>query len=257
MTRRIVVSVLASLFAVAAPLQDVGAGALESGEAVHAVVRSAHDVTIGSDAGSRILDLPLREGAVFRKGDVLVAFDCARTRAELKAAEAEWRGHQAAYQNNLDLQKYHAAGRNDVQISRAQAEKAAATVEGWQARVAQCEVHAPFDGRVADVLAHVFDLPASTAPILRIVDPDNLEVEMLVPSRAAARVAVGTAFALTIEETGATIPGRVVRVGAAVDPVSQTLKVVGEVAVPAKTAGKRPLPVLPGMSGKADFGAMF
>ena len=232
------------------------AGGLEGGEAIHAVVRSVHDVTIGSDAGSRILDIPLQEGAAFRKGDLLVAFDCARTRAELKSAEAEWRGHQTAYQNNLDLQKYHAAGRNDVQISRAQADKAAAAVEGWQAKVDQCEIRAPFDGRVADVFAHVFDLPGPTVPILRIVDPANLEVEMLVPSKAAARVSPGVPFSLAVEETGDVVPGRVVRVGAAVDPVSQTLKVVGALDRPAKTAAGR-APVLPGMSGKANFGAGF
>ena len=233
------------------------AGPLESGEAIHAVVRSTHDVTIGSDAGSRILDIPLKEGAAFQKGDLLVAFDCARTRAELKSAEAEWRGHQIAYQNNLDLQKYHAAGRNDVQISRAQVDKAAAAVEGWQARVDQCEIHAPFDGRVADVFAHVFDLPSPTAPILRIVDPANLEVEMLVPSRAVAHVAPGVAFSLSVEETGEIVAGHVVRVGAAVDPVSQTLKVVGGLDLRVAKASPAHAPVLPGMSGKADFGGSF
>ena len=238
------------------------AGALDGGEAIHAVVRSVHDVTIGSDAGSRIVDLPLKEGATFHKGDLLVAFDCARTRAELKSAEAEWRGHDTAYKNSLDLQKYHAAGRNDVQIAHAQVDKAAAAVEGWQAKVDQCEIHAPFDGRVADVFAHVFDLPSPTAPILRIVDPGNLEVEMLVPSRDVARVTPGVTFSLAVEETGDVVPGHVVRVGAAVDPVSQTLKVVGALdargakAAPTQAGSTKPS-VLPGMSGKADFGAGF
>ncbi len=249
---------LAALLLVLVMTNPVFAGTLERGDAIHAVVRSVHDVTIGSDAGSRILDIPLKEGAAFRKGDLLVAFDCARTRAELKSAEAEWRGHQTAYQNNLDLQKYHAAGRNDVQISRAQADKAAAAVEGWQAKVEQCEIRAPFDGRVADVFAHVFDLPSPTAPILRIVDPANLEVEMLVPSRAVARVAPGVGFSLTVEETGDVVAGHVVRVGAAVDPVSQTLKVVGALDPRAAKPGVAARStVLPGMSGKADFGASF
>ncbi len=247
----------AALLLVLLATTPVIAGPVENGDAIHAVVRSVHDVTIGSDAGSRILEIPLKEGAAFRKGDLLVAFDCARTRAELKSAEADWRGHQAAYQNNLDLQKYHAAGRNDVQISHAQADKAAAAVEGWQAKVDQCEIRAPFDGRVADVFAHVFDLPSPTAPILRIVDPANLEVEMLVPSRAVARVTPGTGFFLSVEETGDIVAGHVVRVGAAVDPVSQTLKVVGALDPRAAKPGAVRTPVLPGMSGKADFGLIF
>ncbi len=240
MTARVILSLALGL-AFAAPAL--------AGEPIRAVVRSANDVTIGSDAGSRILAMPLREGDAFHKDDVLVAFDCARTRAEWRSAQAEWRGHQLAYGNDLALQKYHAAGNNDVLIAKAQMDKAAAILEGWAARVDQCEVHAPFDGRVADVLAHVFDLPSPTAPILRIVDPAHLEVEMIVPSRAAARVKVGDGFALSVEETGEVVRGRVARVGAAVDPVSQTLKVVGAL----DAAGG----VLPGMSGKADFGTIF
>lgn len=255
MKTRLAFSPVLALLILAAPTAE--AGALEGGDTIHAVVRSMQDVTIGSDAGSRIIELPLKEGAAFHKGDLLVAFDCARTRAELKSAEAERRGHETAYKNNLELQKYHAAGRNDVQISRAQVDKAAAAVEGWQAKVGQCEIHAPFDGRVADVFAHVFDLPSPTSPILRIVDPANLEVEMLLPSRVAARVVPGVPFSLSVEETGDTVPGRVVRVGAAVDPVSQTLKVVGALDPRAAGAGLAHAPVLPGMSGKAAFGAGF
>ena len=222
---------------------------VSAGEPIRAVVRSANDVTIGSDAGTRIITMPLREGDAFRKDDLLVAFDCARTRAEWKSAQAEWRGHQLAYQNDLGLQKYHAAGNNDVLIAKAQMDKAAAEVEGWAARVDACEIHALFDGRVADVFAHVFDLPSPSSPILRIVDPAHLEVEMIVPSRAAARVKAGDGFTLSVEETGELVRGHVVRVGAAVDPVSQTLKVVG-----ALDAGGD---VLPGMSGKVDFGTIF
>ena len=227
------------------------------GEPIHAVVRSARDVTVGSDAGSRILDLPLREGAAFRKGDLLVAFDCARTRAEWKAAQAEQRGHEVTLRNSTELAKLHAAGHNDVEIARAAFDKASAAVEGWQARVDACEIRAPFDGRVADVFAHVFDLPAPTAPILRIVDPLALEVEMLLPSRAAARVAPGSRFTLAVEETGGQVRGRVARIGAAVDPVSQTLKVVGVLDAARDARAAAGPAVLPGMSGRADFGAEF
>ena len=147
--------------------------------------------------------------------------------------------------------------RYELAVFRGDDDKAAAAVEGWQAKVEQCEIRAPFDGRVADVFAHVFDLPSPTAPILRIVDPANLEVEMLIPSRAVARVAPGVAFSLSVEETGDVVAGRVVRVGAAVDPVSQTLKVVGALDPRTTKSGAVRLPVLPGMSGKADFGADF
>ena len=226
-------------------------GALAQGSAsVRAVVRSVSDASIGSDAGARIIAIPFREGASFHQNDVLVAFECSKTRAELKSAQAEWHGHQLAWQNNVNLQKYHAAGNNDVQISKTQMEKAAAVVEGWTAKVEQCEIKAPFDGSVADVFIHVFELPNPSNPIIRIVDLEHLEADMIVPSSAAARIKVGDAFAFRIDETGETVQGHVVRIAAAIDPVSQTMKVIGAL-------DKDGHAIMPGMSGKADFGAIF
>ena len=241
------IALAAAILAAASSCQAQAASARDP---VRAVVRSAGDVSIGSDAGTRIVTMPFREGMSFHKNDVLVAFDCARTRAEAKSAEAEWRGHQLVYQNNIGLQKYHAVGKNDVQISEAQMEKARAEADAWSARVEQCEIHAPFDGRVADVFAHVFELPNPANPIVRIVDPDHLEVDMIVPSSAAARIKIGDPFQLAVEEIGETVKGKVVRIGAAVDPVSQTMKIIGALDSDHKA-------VLPGMSGKADFQMIF
>lgn len=226
------------------------AGVHDGGGSIRAVVRSASEASIGSDAGARIVALPLKEGATFHKGDLLVAFDCARTRAELKSAQAEWHGHQLAYQNNVALQRYRAAGNTDVQISKAVMEKDAATIEGWTARVEQCEVRAPFDGSVADVLAHVFELPSPTVAIIRIVDPAHLEVDMIVPSSEAPRLKIGDPFLFRVDETGESVEGHVARISAAVDPVSQTMKVVGALDARHKT-------IMPGMSGKADFRPVF
>lgn len=222
----------------------------EKTDGLRAVVRSANEATIGSDAGTRVMALPLKEGASFTKGDLLVAFDCARMRADLKAAQADAKAHAIAFQNSMALQKYHAAGNNEVLIARSEADKAEATAEGWVARVAQCEIRAPFDGSVADLFVHIFEMPSPTTPIIRIVDLAHLEIDMIVASTAASRVRIGDPFNLHVEETGETVQGRVARIGAAIDPVSQTLKVVGTLDV---TSGR----VLPGMSGRAQFATMF
>ena len=224
--------------------------ALAQENGIRAVVRSANEATIGSDAGTRVVALPLKEGAAFSKGELLVAFDCARIRADLKAAQADAKAHAIAFQNSVALQKYHAAGNKEVLIARSEADKAEATAEGWAARVAQCEIRAPFDGSVADLFVHIFEMPSPTTPIIRIVDLAHLEIDMVVASTAAPRVRIGDAFSLHVEETGETVQGRVARIGAAIDPVSQTLKVVG--TLDAKT-GK----VLPGMSGHAQLATMF
>lgn len=249
MKRRHIGAVLAFALTAVAPAPRL-ALAQEKADGLRAVVRSANEATIGSDAGTRVLALPLKEGASFVKGDLLVVFDCARMRADFKAAQADAKAHAIAFQNGVALQKYHAAGHNEVLIARSEADKAEATAEGWAARVAQCEIRAPFDGSVADLFVHIFEMPSPTTPIIRIVDLAHLEIDMIVASTAASHVRIGDPFSLNVEETGQTVQGRVARIGAAIDPVSQTLKVVG--TLDAKSGS-----VLPGMSGRAQFATMF
>ena len=56
----------------------------------------------------------------------------------------------------------------------------------------------------------------------------------------------GTNFTFRIDETGESVTASVLRVGAAVDPVSQTVKIMARLPEGRAT-------VLPGMSGTADF----
>ncbi len=210
------------------------------------VIRSANEASIASDLGTRVIHLPVREGESFVKGDMLVEFECDKVRAELRSAEAEHRGHALIVANNTNLRRYHAVGSNDVEVSKTQADKSAAAVDSWAARVAQCKILAPFDGRVAELFIHEYELPSGSNPVIKIVDHTHLEVDIIVPSRWLKWVTVGTPFTFTVDETGDTFPGRIVRMSAAVDPVSQTIKVIGVMDRVKDT-------ILAGMSGGATF----
>ena len=216
---------------------------------VRGVVRTAAEASISSDLGARVLRVPFREGQSFNKGDLLIEFDCDKVRAELRSAEADKREHAVVQQNNANLQRYHAVGANELAISRAHVDKATAVVDAWNVRLAQCKVFAPFSGRVAEVGVHEFESPAASVALVRIVDDHNLEVETIVPSKWFPHLKIGDAFGFTVEETGAVIKARIVRTGATVDPVSQTMKVIGVLEC---SDGS----ILPGMSGMASFAFM-
>jgi multidrug efflux pump subunit AcrA (membrane-fusion protein) len=64
-----------------------------------------------------------------------------------------------------------------------------------------------------------------------------------VPSKWLQWLRVGSAFNFKVDETGDVLQAKVERISAAVDAVSQTVKVVASVP-------KSPANVLPGMSGR-------
>lgn len=210
------------------------------------VIRAVTEATIAVDYAARIARLPKLEGESFAKGEVLISFDCRRYTAEVAAAKAQARARELVVTNNRKLLAKGAIGGNEVKISEAGLEEARANVLALQARTGACEFKAPFDGRVVERLVHEQESPAPNQPLIRIVDMTRLEVEAIIPSKWLAFVRAGDTFTFAIDETGETLSADVVRMGATVDAVSQTIKAYGILNDPGNS-------VLPGMSGTATF----
>ena len=75
---------------------------------------------------------------------------------------------------------------------------------------------------------------------------DQLELQMLVPSKWLGWLKPGTKLTVDVEELGKSYPAQVQRIGAQIDAVSQSI------AVYAAVEGNPP-GLLPGMSGWAVF----
>jgi membrane fusion protein, multidrug efflux system len=215
---------------------------------VRGIVRPQSQATISTDLQATVSVANFKEGDRFRKGDVLIEFDCRRAQAELDAADAQALEMRLALDNNVVLDKYKAVGRSDLEISRARVKKSAAEAGGIRARLDQCKVVAPFDGRIAEQLIQAHEMPGLGKPFLTIIEDQALEIELIVPSDWMKWVKPGTAFTFLVDETSSSFAAHVTRLGAAVDPVSQTIKVMGLFDTNAADAG-----ILSGMSGNADF----
>jgi RND family efflux transporter MFP subunit len=203
-----------------------------------------HQAQLSGEVAGRIAQMPLREGDTFREGAVLVEFDCAAHRARLQRATAlrDRARAQAAAARRLD--RSGANSRLDVEVAQAEAAAAEAEVAAARVPVERCSVTAPFAGRVVQLHAARHQFVAEGAPLLDVLDHRELEVELLVPSHWLLWLRTGTGFALRLDETGRDYPVRVERLGARIDPVSQTVKLFGRIE------GEHP-ELLAGMSGTA------
>ncbi len=215
-------------------------------QSARGVIAALTEATIAVDYTARVAKLPKLEGESFGKGETLIVFDCKRYAAEVNAAKARAHARELVMANNRRLLAKGAIGGNEVRVSEADFEEARATMQALQARTGSCEFRAPFDGRVVERIVQEQESPAPNQPLIRIVDMTRLEVETIIPYKWLARVKPGDAFTFTVDETGETLAAEVVRMGATVDAVSQTIKAYGVL----KTPG---LSVLPGMSGTATF----
>lgn len=147
-----VLVLIASL--VHAPLQAVALDVAADAMPARGVVRPISQATIATDLQARVAAIGVKEGEHFKAGDLLVEFDCRRYRAELASAEAQRREAELLLDNNMVLNQHRAIGKHEVEISRARLERAAGDLEALKARIDDCRLVAPFDGRVANLAIH-------------------------------------------------------------------------------------------------------
>ena len=217
-------------------------GALERQD-IRAQLMPRRYTTIAAEIGAKVSAMPVPEGGAFRAGQVLVSFDCSLQKAQLDKAQAELEGAEQTLQANLRLEQLNSVGQLELDLSRSGANKAKAEVGANKAVLAKCQVAAPFAGRVAEQKVREQQFVQPGQALLDILDDSVLELEFLVPSVWLRWLKVGGAFDVQIDETRKTYPARFTRIGARVDPVSQSVKVAAAIH------GKFP-ELMAGMSGK-------
>lgn len=238
------VSVAAAPAQAPAPVSGADRAADESRIRIQLVARD--QVDLSSEISAKIASMPLREGDAFRAGQTLVSLDCSLYAAQMHKAQAE--AEAAVQLKRVDdrLSQLHSIGEVDVQQADAKAKASAAELAYMQTTVRKCSIAAPFDGRVLkrSAAAQQFAEPGKT--LLTVVDTSHLELKMIVPSKWLAWLKPGHPLSVNVDEVGKTYPATVARIGARVDPVTQTVDVT------AALSGHAP-ELLPGMSGWASF----
>jgi membrane fusion protein (multidrug efflux system) len=199
--------------------------------------------TIAAEIGARVNRIPAGEGTSFKAGQVLVGFDCSVQQAQLARARValDIATKQLATQSRLA--ELNATGRQEVELAEGEVAKHRADMVQIQVLLGKCTIAAPFSGRVAEQKVREQQYVQPGNALLEIIDDSVLEVEFIMPSRWLAHVRAGSTVQIAVDETARTYPAKVVRIGARVDPVSQSVKVVAAIE-------GRPKELIAGMSGR-------
>ncbi|HSM42667.1 MAG TPA: hypothetical protein VK862_18090, partial [Afifellaceae bacterium] len=117
---------------------------------VRGVIRSSNEAILSADIVARVSAMPLREGDRFDQGDLLVKFDCAVQEAEIAAARAAYSAAREVFVSSDELASFNAIGKSDLRTARSRMEQAEAEAKAAEARGRDCEIRAPFSGRVVE-----------------------------------------------------------------------------------------------------------
>jgi membrane fusion protein (multidrug efflux system) len=185
--------------------------------------------TLAAEIGAKINRIPVPEGGAFKSGQALVSFDCSIQTAQLNKAKAALNAADRTWTANKRLAELNSIGRVELEVSEAEVHKNQAEVAALAAVLGKCVIAAPFSGRVSEQKVREQQFVQPGQPILDVIDDSVLEIEFLVPSKWLAWIKTGYSFQFDIDETRKSYPAKVQRIGARVDPVSQSIKLVAAI----------------------------
>lgn len=229
--------------AASVPKMESATGSMLDRREIRAQLAPRRYTTLAAEIGAKVSRLPLPEGGSFRQGQTLIQFDCTLQHAQLDKAKAALGGAEKILHANQRLLELHSVGKLELETSEVEVVKARAEVAANAAVIGKCAVAAPFSGRIAEqkVREQQYVQPGQT--LLEILDDSVLELEFIVPSKWLVWIKPNTGFQVRIDETGKAYPAKVLRIGARVDPVSQSVKLTA--VIDGKFAE-----LIAGMSGK-------
>jgi membrane fusion protein (multidrug efflux system) len=213
---------------------------------IRAQLAPLHYTSLASELGAKIDRIAVQEGERFKSGQTLVSFDCSLQEAQRQRASAALGVAEKVLAANKRLAELNSIGQLELDTSEAEVAKARADITLMNATLRKCSIAAPFGGRVAEQKIREKQFVQPGQPILDIIDDTTLELEFIVPSRWLVWLKRGYAFEVQIDETGATYPAKISRLGARVDPVSQSIKVAAVID------GRFPN-LIAGMSGRVQL----
>jgi RND family efflux transporter MFP subunit len=199
--------------------------------------------TLSAELPGKIDSIAVKEGDRFTADQVLIAFDCSLQKAALDEARAVLVAAEKSKAAHKRLLELKSTGSLEVGKAVADAAVAAAKANSAQAVVSKCTIRAPFSGLVAERKVQAYQYVQAGQELLDILDDSALEAEFIVPSAWAPKLKEGMGVDILVDETGEAYPATIVRVGAKVDSVSHSVKVIAEIK------GEFP-ELMAGMTGK-------
>jgi RND family efflux transporter MFP subunit len=164
---------------------------------------------------------------------VVAIVDDAKLRQEVNRMEALLLQAQEAYENQQTLFENNIGSETQLNNAKYAYDQQRAALESMKVDLANTQIKAPFSGKIEKTLAEVGELLNPGMPVVRLVDVNDLRIEVGVPSRYAGTLKVGDAVEFWINrDENRRFQGSISFVGSAVDPSSRTFDV--EVSFPNK-----------------------
>ncbi|MEM9102836.1 MAG: efflux RND transporter periplasmic adaptor subunit [Pseudomonadota bacterium] len=150
-------------------------------------IAANQSVNLGFEVPGKIIELSIKEGQEFKKGDKLAKLDPTDYEAAKSSSEAELKAARANYQRMKSIFEKGAGTEADVDSSLRNLRVAEEALKQANKALEDTLLYAPFDGQVGNKIAKNFQSVQAKQAVMLFQDLSSLEMDVYVPEQDFVR----------------------------------------------------------------------
>ncbi len=188
--------------------------------------RANESVTLTAKVSDTVREVHFEDGDQVEAGAILVSLTDRAEVAELREAQAAMREADRQFRRLEEIVASGTVTRSDLDVRRAERERATARMQALEARLADRVLLAPFAGVLGFRQISTGSLVSPGAPIATLDDLSVIKLDFTIPERYLATLAVGQSVAArSAAWPDADFQGTVSSIDSRIDPVTRTVVV--------------------------------
>ncbi len=212
-----------------------------------AVVESFEDLWVKSEVSGQVVDIPVKEGEVVKKGQLLVKLDERDYRLRLESIEANYNLAVLEHKRISSLVEKRIAAVTDLDKIDAQVKTLKSQYNEAKLALERTAIKAPIGGRLNEIEAKIGDWMGVDKPVAQILQIGNVKIAVGIPESDVADVFDLEEADVTIEALGnRTVKGKKVFLSRSPESLARLYDL--ELALP-NTDGR----ILPGMFARVEI----
>lgn len=208
------------------------AGGLAGDASVTGTILADEQVDLRPETGGRIVWLQMPEGSMVQKGQLLARLNDADLKAQLQKLDAQIQLAKQREQRLAGLKPLGGASADEYETALQTLKSLEADRESVLARLALCEIRAPFAGKLGLRRVSEGSFVSSQDILGSLTKTDGMKVEFSVPARYAASLREGTKVRIVAEGGKDTFRALVFATEGSLDNATRTLAVRARILQP-------------------------
>jgi membrane fusion protein, multidrug efflux system len=187
-------------------------------------ISAVQGATVSAELAGTVAEIKFENGAIAKKGDVLMRLDASSEEAQLKSAEADLELARSDLARARDLAKRNVVSKAELDSAESKFKQKEGVVNNMHSMNSKKEVLAPFDGQLGIRQVNVGQMITAGQQVVSLQALDPLYVDFALPQQDLPRLSAGLEVRVHTDlVTGREFSGKLTALNSSVDPVTRNV----------------------------------